>query len=434
MSLTKVTSKDTTSISAGWDAFNTLIDDLLAVTANKGASQVGVQDSAENFTGINVETILAEIQATVDALSTTFTDLDENSATTTGLTWGYKAGTIQFNNAITAVEAGTVGLTDDKTNYVEVNSSGTVARNTTGFNSGSIPLRLIVCAGGAQSSSTDKRSWLVGTTTPTTVAMGGTGAQTFTDHGIILGSGTGAMTVTGAPTNGQLLIGHTGADPDLATLAGTSNQITVTNSTGTITLSIPANLLIPTVLTVPNTGLHLLDSNASHDLIVKPGSDLTADRILTITTGDAARTITLGGDLDVPAGGTMLTGDGSASTKAWFYQNAAPTGWTVVTTSEALMGAKAASGTYTTGGALTGSWTQSDHTLETTEIPEHEHPGTVQSAGTGTNFSRYVGSQDEGAAIVQCYPSSGSTGGATGHNHGSTWRPYAYVNIQCSKD
>ena len=49
-------------------------------------------------------------------------------------------------------------------------------------------------------------------------------------------------------------------------------------------------------LTLPNVGLHLLDTNASHDLIIKPGSDLTVDRILTLTTGNAARTITLSGD------------------------------------------------------------------------------------------------------------------------------------------
>lgn len=49
-------------------------------------------------------------------------------------------------------------------------------------------------------------------------------------------------------------------------------------------------------ITVGNTGLHVLDSNASHDLILKPGSDLSADRNLTITTGDAAREITLSGD------------------------------------------------------------------------------------------------------------------------------------------
>jgi hypothetical protein len=40
------------------------------------------------------------------------------------------------------------------------------------------------------------------------------------------------------------------------------------------------------VVTIPNTGLHLLDTNASHDLIIKPGSDLSADRTLTLTTGN----------------------------------------------------------------------------------------------------------------------------------------------------
>jgi hypothetical protein len=46
-------------------------------------------------------------------------------------------------------------------------------------------------------------------------------------------------------------------------------------------------------LTLSNTGLHLLDTNATHDLIIAPGSNLTADRTLTITTGDADRTLTL---------------------------------------------------------------------------------------------------------------------------------------------
>ena len=49
-------------------------------------------------------------------------------------------------------------------------------------------------------------------------------------------------------------------------------------------------------VTLNNTGLHLLDTNASHDLIIKPGSDLTADKTLTLTTGDADRTITLNGN------------------------------------------------------------------------------------------------------------------------------------------
>jgi hypothetical protein len=68
------------------------------------------------------------------------------------------------------------------------------------------------------------------------VAQGGTGAGTLTDHGILLGSGTSAITATAAPTDGQLLIGSTGNDPSLATLTAGTN-VTVTNGAGSIALS-----------------------------------------------------------------------------------------------------------------------------------------------------------------------------------------------------
>ena len=74
-----------------------------------------------------------------------------------------------------------------------------------------------------------------------------------------------------------------------------------------------ANATITTAITLANTGLHLLDSNASHDLIIKPGSDLTADRTLTLTTGNADRTVTLGGNLTV-AGTTTISAFGATIT------------------------------------------------------------------------------------------------------------------------
>lgn len=61
-------------------------------------------------------------------------------------------------------------------------------------------------------------------------------------------------------------------------------------------------------LTLPNTGLHLADTDASHDLIVKPGSNLTADRTFTITTGDVDRTLDMGGNIAI---GGALTLSGS---------------------------------------------------------------------------------------------------------------------------
>ena len=62
-----------------------------------------------------------------------------------------------------------------------------------------------------------------------------------------------------------------------------------------------------------NTGLKVKDTNATHGLSIVPGSDLTADRTLTITTGDANRALTLSGDATI--NGTN-TGDQSAATQA----------------------------------------------------------------------------------------------------------------------
>jgi len=65
-------------------------------------------------------------------------------------------------------------------------------------------------------------------------------------------------------------------------------------------------------VTLGNEGLHLLDTDASHDLVIKPGSNLTADRILTITTGDAARTLDISAaSVTVSAFGATLVDDAS---------------------------------------------------------------------------------------------------------------------------
>lgn len=72
------------------------------------------------------------------------------------------------------------------------------------------------------------------------VANGGTGATTLTDGGVLLGSGTGAISSLGQARNGELVIGSTGLDPVLATLTeGTG--ITITNGAGTITIAADNN-------------------------------------------------------------------------------------------------------------------------------------------------------------------------------------------------
>ena len=73
--------------------------------------------------------------------------------------------------------------------------------------------------------------------TALTVPNGGTGAATFTDGGILLGSGTGALTATAQPASGQLLIGSVGVDPVLATLTA-GNGVTITEGAGSITIAV----------------------------------------------------------------------------------------------------------------------------------------------------------------------------------------------------
>lgn len=124
----------------------------------------------------------------------------------------------------------------------------------------------------------------------------------LTVDGTITGSVAGSFTsstITGktqvTPVSGDFIIGTDASDSDnlkkfdIADILGAGGGVTDGDT-------------LTTGLTFPNTGLHLLDTNASHDLIVAPGSNITADRTLTITTGDANRT------LDVSAGNATVSG------------------------------------------------------------------------------------------------------------------------------
>jgi hypothetical protein len=80
----------------------------------------------------------------------------------------------------------------------------------------------------------------------------------------------------------------------------------VAAGTGSGTGDVSDGDTLTTGLTFPLAGLHILDTNASHDLILSPGSNLTADRTLTFTTGDSNRSLTFTNDASI--GGTN-TGD-----------------------------------------------------------------------------------------------------------------------------
>lgn len=107
------------------------------------------------------------------------------------------------------------------------------------------------------------------------------------------GAGTGDP-VDLTQAQAKAVLGLVGASTDEAIVRfnGTDGD---TQNSG-VTIDDSNNVAGMASLTLPNTGLHLLDPDASHDLIIAPGSNLSADRTLTVTTGDANRTLTLSGD------------------------------------------------------------------------------------------------------------------------------------------
>ncbi len=89
---------------------------------------------------------------------------------------------------------------------------------------------------------------------PVEVSKGGTGAATLTDHGVLVGSGTGAITPLVVGATGELLVGVTGSDPAFNTSA--DGDFTFTSSTAAVAR----------VLTVTNTDNTSSSSSARIDV------------------------------------------------------------------------------------------------------------------------------------------------------------------------
>ncbi len=319
----------------------------LGGTADAEATEYALQigsgwDRALSTTGTNVFTFGAGDTLTLDAAATDSTttggvlDLDVDSATDGGN---------GLNIAFT-----TRGTTASATNYAQriglTLSNATNARTLYGLDV----------------TSTDAGSLantLVGLSVNTTTVNANdtvTSAQ-FLGGKVEVGSGTN----TNATAAGELYVsGDFEVDGTIyGTVSGSVNDvsctdcITLTTETSgnyvtsvattaplsggaaasegaTLTLSITGDGVGPTQIdetaTYDWTGIHTFDSDAvqlddtdaSHQLVLTPGSNLTADRVLTITTGDAARTLTMAGDATISGTNTgdqtiTLTGDVTGS-------------------------------------------------------------------------------------------------------------------------
>lgn len=146
---------------------------------------------------------------------------------------------------------------------------------------------------------------------------------------------------------------------------------------------------------------------------------------------------------------TLALGALAAGTKMLFYQDTAPTGWTIANTldDKLVFVTKGSAAGGQTGGAVhsTGSWTITGfggsvdgHALSIAELAAHTHYYTCYgswNAGAG-NLSQITAVG--GAAGL----TSSSTGSGSAHSHtvsasltqSGAWRPAAYNCIICTKD
>jgi hypothetical protein len=161
MALDKITMTGATkyTVKQGFTAVNQIIDDLASNENANGASCIGIEDAAGNFAATTVEDALAEIGDDIESVQTVSDTFNEDTATTTGLTWGYKGGLLRTTSTVTSIADGTVSLTDDTTNYIEIGTDGTVYVVASAFTAGRLPIRTVVCASGVQTTSTDMRSF-----------------------------------------------------------------------------------------------------------------------------------------------------------------------------------------------------------------------------------------------------------------------------------
>lgn len=107
-----------------------------------------------------------------------------------------------------------------------------------------------------------------------TLSIGGPVAGS-TARTILVVDGSNNLSSVGPLTNGQLLIGNTGNLPSVATLTGTSNQITVTTGSGSLTLSLPQNIHTAASPTFANLNLSpsgVLDTTTAGTLAIGTGN------------------------------------------------------------------------------------------------------------------------------------------------------------------
>jgi hypothetical protein len=167
-----------------------------------------LDSAAQAKTFTSLANRLEDIESQLGVLGSMYA---QDTGTTTGLTFGYQAGTVRNDNVIATTAAGTTALAANDVNFVEVNpTTGVVTDNVVGFTSSRIPLFEVTTNASAITLVTDRRTW---------ASLGGGGGGG--GHAQNTDTGTDSSTFTlnaleaGAPTNNGSLVNERGTSPNV---------------------------------------------------------------------------------------------------------------------------------------------------------------------------------------------------------------------------
>ena len=188
---------------------------------------------------------------------------------------------------------------------------------------------------------------------PLPVNEGGTGAITLTAHEVLVGDGTSAISGLTVGTNGQVLVGSTGANPAFATL--TSSSLTYTTGAGSLAINITAPV------SIANGGTNATSMTNTDGVVYYNGTSL-----VTTAVGSATQVLTSNGSGMAP---TFQNASGGSGITTIDGDTGSVTGSTVTITGASSGGTVEFSGSGTT---LTFSMTDGSQNI---------------SLGSGTNIS-----------------------------------------------